>query len=99
MTRFGEVGDLRRATLTLGNLGVVAINLGDYELATARLQEHLANARRLGDRKLIAGSLTNLGMAVHRLGALDRPEARHREAPKLTEPIGARRVSPAPRTT
>jgi len=49
MTRFGEVGDLRRATLTLGKPRPWwRSTSGDYELATARLQEHLANARRLG---------------------------------------------------
>jgi tetratricopeptide (TPR) repeat protein len=70
----------------------VAINQGDFELAVTRLSEHLANARRLGDRKLIAGSLTNLGMAEHRLGDLDRAAALHREALELTEQLGDKRI-------
>jgi len=46
MARFAAIGDLRRATLILGNLGVVAINSGDLALAEKRLTEHLDNARR-----------------------------------------------------
>ena len=34
MARFREAGDLRRATLILGNLGVVAFNEGDFDLAS-----------------------------------------------------------------
>ncbi len=41
-------GDLRRATLILGNLGVVAFNAGDFDLATRPAAEHLANARQAG---------------------------------------------------
>ena len=66
MARFRDIGDLRRATIILGNLGVVALNTGDLPLAEQRLTEHLDNAQRLGDHKLTAGALTNLGLVAYR---------------------------------
>jgi hypothetical protein len=45
MARSAEIGDLRRATLILGNLGVVAINSGDLALAEQRLTSTSATPR------------------------------------------------------
>jgi len=92
MARFREMGDLRRATLILGNLGVVAINTGDLDLAERRLTEHLENARRLGDRKLTSGALTNLGLVAYRAGDLDRAAALHQQALELSGQLGDRRL-------
>jgi tetratricopeptide (TPR) repeat protein len=77
----------------LGNLGVVAFNECDFDLAAARLTEHLANARKLGDRKLIGGALTNLGTVLQNTGDPDRGAELHAEALALAEQVGDRRLA------
>ena len=92
MSRFHDIGDLRRRTLVLGNLGVVAIDNGDLDLAERRLTEHLDNARRLGDHKLQGGALTNLGLVAYRAGDLDQAARLQQQALDLVERVGDRRI-------
>jgi tetratricopeptide (TPR) repeat protein len=70
----------------------VAINTGDLALAEQRLAEHLDNARRLGDRKLMAGALTHLGLVAHQAGDLDRAAGLHQQALELSGQLGDRRA-------
>jgi tetratricopeptide (TPR) repeat protein len=66
--------------------------MGDLSLAEQRLTEHLENARRLGDHKLTAGALTNLGLVAFRAGELDRAAGLHQQALRLTQQLGDRRL-------
>lgn len=92
IARFRAAGNLRRATVILGNLGVVALHAGDLAVARNRLAEHLGNARRLGDRKLIGGALTNLGTVSFAAGDLTEAARMQREALDLGEQVGDRRL-------
>ena len=47
--------------MSLNNLGIVAVNQGDYPAARALHEESLAIRRELGDQSGIATSLNNLG--------------------------------------
>jgi predicted ATPase len=87
-----QTGDLRRATIILGNLAVAAINQGQTALARARMEEQLASARELGDRKLTGWALTNLGLAATEAGDLAAARARQDEALRLAQEIGDRRL-------
>jgi predicted ATPase/DNA-binding SARP family transcriptional activator len=87
-----QTGDLRRATIILGNLAVAAINQGQTALARARMEEQLASARQLGDRKLTGWALTNLGNAAAEAGDLAAARARQDEALRLAQEIGDRRL-------
>jgi predicted ATPase/DNA-binding SARP family transcriptional activator len=87
-----QTGDLRRATVILGNLAVAARNQGRAGLARARMEEHLASARELGDRKLTGWALTNLGMAAIEAGDPAAARALQDEALCLAEEIGDRRL-------
>ena len=88
----GQTGDLRRATVILGNLAVAARNQGSIGLARARMEEHLASTRELGDRKLTGWALTNLGLAATEAGDLAAARALQDEALCLAEEIGDRRL-------
>ncbi len=92
IARFRAAGNHRRATVILGNLGVVALQEGDLATARDRLTEHLANARRLRDRKLIGGALTNLGSVLFAEGNLVEAARMQQEALDLGEQVGDRRV-------
>jgi len=87
-----QAGDLRRATVILGNLAVAAGNQGQLGLARARMEEQLASARELGDRKLTGWALTNLGLLAIEVGDLAAARARQEEALRLAQEIGDRRV-------
>ena len=87
-----QTGDLRRATIILGNLAVAAANQGRIGLARARMEEQLASARELGDRKLTGWALTNLGLAATEAGDLTTARARQDEALRLAQEIGDRRL-------
>ena len=87
-----QAGDLRRATVILGNLAVAAGNQGQLGLARARMEEQLASARELGDRKLTGWALTNLGLLAIEAGDLAAARARQEEALRLAQEIGDRRV-------
>jgi tetratricopeptide (TPR) repeat protein len=62
-------------------------------LARTRFEEHLGNARKIGDRKLIGGALTNLGSVVYNRGDLDTAAELHAEALALAEQVGDRRLA------
>jgi len=71
---------------------VVALDQGDFALAAERFGKHLANVRELGDPKLVAGTLTNLGMVMQYEGDLERAQALHTEALTLARDLGDRRL-------
>ena len=69
--------------MILGNLAVVARNQGRLSLARARMEEQLASARELGDRKLTGWALTNLGMVAIEAGDLAAARPLQDEALRL----------------
>jgi tetratricopeptide (TPR) repeat protein len=91
MSRFRAAGDLRRATVILGNPGTVLQNTGDPERGAQLHAEALALAEQVGDRRLACVALTNLGLAA--LTRKDYPAARSFYARSLehAEAIGERR--------
>jgi len=80
------------APIILGNLAVAALNQGQTALARARMEEQLASARQLGDRKLTGWALTKLGNAAAEAGDLAAARARQDEALRLAQEIGDRRL-------
>jgi tetratricopeptide (TPR) repeat protein len=75
-----EIGEQYAITTLLVNLGSVALNQCDFELATERTTEGLALARELGDHDHVALCLNNLGVIAQRRGDLRQAEAFLREA-------------------
>ena len=67
-----ELGDRASIALALLNLGVVALDQGDYERALALHEQSLALARDLGDRWGIAAALGNLGAMAMEQGLYER---------------------------
>jgi tetratricopeptide (TPR) repeat protein len=59
-----ELGDKWGIASSLGNLGILAADQGDYALARALHEESLGLRRELGDRLGVALSVINLGIAV-----------------------------------
>jgi predicted ATPase/DNA-binding winged helix-turn-helix (wHTH) protein len=57
-----EQGDRLGAAWALGNLGVIAIERGDFELARTRLTQSLDGHRAIGSRSGIVASEANLGI-------------------------------------
>ena len=72
---------------------MVAFNECDFDLAAARLTEHLANARKLGGSKPIGGALTKLGTVLQNTGDPERGAQLHAEALVLAEQVGDRRLA------
>jgi tetratricopeptide (TPR) repeat protein len=72
----------------LGNLGLTARHLGDYERAAAVLEEALALFRELGDKRNIAYVLGNLGGLAYRQGDYERAAVLHTEALVLFRELG-----------
>jgi len=66
-----EVGDQLRETMIMGNLGVVAFNLGDFEQARALDLEAYKLALEIENDYLIRGALSYSGGY---LGVLGQPE-------------------------
>jgi len=63
---------------------------GDYPFAVERYEEGLAMRRALGDRRGIASSLNNLGVAAQERGDLPRARLLYEEALALMRELGDR---------
>src|SRR6185437_1446015 len=72
----------------LGNLGVVALDQGDFALAAERFGKHLANVRELGDPKLVAVALTNLGLVALARKQFGAARGYHLRSLELAETAG-----------
>ncbi|HEX8219872.1 MAG TPA: tetratricopeptide repeat protein [Chloroflexia bacterium] len=73
-------GYVKARAKALNGAGVLAGVQGDYEAATASLEEGLALYRRLGDRANVAGMLGNLGNIAKSQGDYDRARALQEES-------------------
>jgi predicted ATPase/DNA-binding XRE family transcriptional regulator len=78
----GAAGDLGRAN-TLHNLGLVAQDLEDYNLAMERHQACLILSQRLGDQVGVYISLFNLAEIALAQGDYERAETLHKESLEL----------------
>ena len=65
----------------LGNLGLIARDQGDADVAEGYLEQSLALWRELGDRVGIGWALTGLAMVARAQGRLDVAAARTDEEP------------------
>jgi tetratricopeptide (TPR) repeat protein len=72
----------------LNNLGIVAIDRGDFVQAATLLDEALTLRRAIGDKRGIASSLENLGMVMRSRGDDDRAVALYHESLALFQEIG-----------
>ncbi|MBD2358130.1 tetratricopeptide repeat protein [Tolypothrix sp. FACHB-123] len=70
---YREIKDRDFENATLGNIGLVYLDLGNYTKAIEYFQQVLAIAREIKDRDLESASLGNLGVAYLYLG--DYPKA------------------------
>jgi predicted ATPase/DNA-binding SARP family transcriptional activator len=74
----------------LTGAGVLAVELGDWERAAARLEESLAISRRLNDVKMQATVLAWLGWAAGEMGDHSRASACYGESLALNRQRGGR---------
>ncbi|MDQ5825029.1 MAG: tetratricopeptide repeat protein [Chloroflexota bacterium] len=84
------IGDMRGIAGALGNLGLVAWNLEDYEQAYALNKESLEILRELGDKHGMARSLTGVGAIAYSQGNHAEAKAAYTEALHLFEEFGDR---------
>jgi tetratricopeptide (TPR) repeat protein len=77
------------AARSLGGLGRVARQSGEFELAAERFERALDAWKDTGNRLMLAVSLNSAGDAWRLLGQLDRAEGRFREALALVDRVGA----------
>ncbi|MBK8254642.1 MAG: protein kinase [Polyangiaceae bacterium] len=77
---YEQGGDFRGSCHSLINVGYTYYVLGQHELAVSQLERALAMAERTGTFVLIAFAKHNLGIALARLGDLERAAAIEREA-------------------
>jgi predicted ATPase/class 3 adenylate cyclase/Tfp pilus assembly protein PilF len=61
---------------------------GDYDPATARLEQSVALARSAGEPGIAADALNRLGLVAHRQGDLGEAEARWEESAALARKLG-----------
>jgi predicted ATPase len=69
---FRSLGDERRTSLALNQLGIALSNLGDIDGGIACHEENAEISRRLGDGIRLSAALNNLGYCLLRTGQHDR---------------------------
>lgn len=86
------LGDLRTTAIHRHNAGHACLELGEFELAEARLRDTLRLGARLGVRNVMASAKNNLGAALTALGRLDEARALLHEAVEDLAAQGDRRM-------
>lgn len=86
-----SVGDLHRRALTAN--AAVCLLQGDYEAATAFAERALAAARQLGERRLVANGLSNLGAIVLAAGDHERAGPLLEQAVAVAREVGDTRIT------
>src|SRR5215218_7281722 len=74
--------------LALDGLGAIAWRQGDLVTATQALEESLGTWRSTGERRSIAGTLSNLGTVMELRGDMDRAQALQEESLTVAREIG-----------
>ncbi|MGQ0615113.1 MAG: CHAT domain-containing protein [Planctomycetaceae bacterium] len=85
---FASLDEPRFLLRCLGALGAVHLDRHDYEAAAELSRELLPLARESGSASLLAGALTNAGLAEAGLGHGEPAEAQHREALEAAREAG-----------
>jgi non-specific serine/threonine protein kinase len=83
-----QLDDQRGVGATIGNLGMVSYNEGDYPVAMARHEESLAIWRALGDQKGIARTLMALGNVVYSQGDEVAAESLYEQSLAIERELG-----------
>jgi predicted ATPase/DNA-binding SARP family transcriptional activator len=86
-----SVGDLHRRALTAN--AAVCLLQGDYEAATSFAERALVAARQLGEQRLVANGLSNLGAIVLAAGDHERAEPLLEEAVAVAREVGDTRIT------
>ena len=73
---------------SLGNLGNIAHERGDYDEAERLHRESLSISLEIGDRPFEALSLGNLGLIAHERGDLEEAERLYRESVRIKNELG-----------
>ncbi|WP_158521013.1 CHAT domain-containing tetratricopeptide repeat protein [Fuerstiella marisgermanici] len=83
-----ELNDLRQQTVTLGQLGMLAMLEGDLADAVKRYREALELFQRLGEPAMEAVAQHQLGMAFQESKQWEQAEHHYRESARLKEAQG-----------
>ncbi len=94
---YEAAGDFRSSCHSLINVGYTCYQLGQHELSAQHLSRALALAERTGTFVLIAFAKHNLGIALARLGELQRAATVEREAAEAALGQGDVRLETATR--
>jgi tetratricopeptide (TPR) repeat protein len=90
-----EIGDRRRESAALGNLGNAYAALGEMRKATEIYKQDLKIAGKLGDRRAEGNALGSLGIAYAALGETRKAIGFHDQALVILREIGDRRAEGA----
>ena len=85
-----QIGDRNSEANVLGNLGLVYINLGQYQRAIDFLQPALAILKNIGDRNGEGTTFSNLGLAYRSLGQYQKAADFYQQSLKIAQQIGNR---------
>ncbi len=80
-----QLNDLVLVASSLNNLGLIAMQRGDHEVARGRLEQALTAFRQAGDRFTIALSLDSLARVNVKLGAHEEARANYLEALTISQ--------------
>jgi predicted ATPase/class 3 adenylate cyclase len=89
LSRFRKLGDARYVAEALHSAGAALMDIGSLDESDALLTEALAEAQRLGLRKLAGAALSSLAGARSRAGDLAAARARYAEALSIFRAAGA----------
>jgi predicted ATPase/transcriptional regulator with XRE-family HTH domain len=88
LARFQKLEDVHQIAYPLGNLGRIALQEGNLQLAHELIGESVAIARNAGNRVGIGDWIFRLGQIQYYLGELDAAEANLQETMQLYEDVG-----------
>ncbi|HLK54967.1 MAG TPA: tetratricopeptide repeat protein [Chthonomonadaceae bacterium] len=80
--------NLNGISVSLHNLGIIALRMRDYAQAASLYEESLELERQLGDKHGIADSLHHLGWAMHEQGELGRARTLYEESLEIRRALG-----------
>jgi predicted ATPase/DNA-binding CsgD family transcriptional regulator/Tfp pilus assembly protein PilF len=87
---FRQIGDRSGLAVTLGVLGITALQQGDVTRATSVFEEGLEIFREVGDRWGVVSTLAHLGIIPFSMGDNGRAARYFEEAVALSQDIGGR---------
>jgi CHAT domain-containing protein len=85
------VGDRSGEAITISNIGLVYLSLGEVQKSLEKFDEALPISRAVGDRWGEAITLNNIGMVYRSLGDMQKALEKYNEALPIMRAIGDRR--------